>query len=203
MNISADTLDFINGIQNSSLFGNSVANPNTTPTVGQSTSHNLANAAITPWTNATNNFQKTVNDIRNPVGGVLQSGMTDASDLYNLKHNPLGGQQQQPMGLPKLSDEHLGPPNAQGNRPVMDNGKAFLLNAGNNFGIGDNTSLLAPSSSPDANMGIQPPVSTKQSNPLAGVASGAAKDYLSSSSATGAAGATEGGSTLESLLALL
>ena len=107
---------------------------NPSPTANQQAFRGLASAVVNPFTNAQTNIGKTYQDITKPVGGVLQSGLTDASDLYNLKHNPIGNPQSQGQpSVPKLSDEHLGPPNANGVRPVNDQGMEYLRNAGNNL----------------------------------------------------------------------
>lgn len=203
MNLSADTLGFINSLQDNLLgTNNPISSSNINPTVAQSGVHNLANAAITPFQNASNNFTKTISDFKNPQGDMFNAGLTDAGDLYNLKHNPFGNQNQQSMQAPKLADEHLGPANPQGNRPVLPSGYDQLKN----FGIGDNTSLLSPQAPVSADMGIQPPTSTKQPSMLGNVAKGAVMDAGKDAAltGTGVGGAVDSlGSEFESLLALL
>jgi len=183
MNI-ADDLGYVDNIYNR-MYGASNAgdasNLNIRPTVTQNAFQSMANSSIAPFQNASANFNKTYTDITNPKGGVLQSGLTDAADLYNLKHNPFGGQAKQ-YQMPQLDDKHLGPADENGLRKVLDSGHAILQDHANNFGIADNTALL--SSNPSAALGVplnpNSPSSAQQPSALGNAAKGVASDAVAS-----------------------
>lgn len=201
-----DEMDDIDRIQGQG-FGatNPIANLNLTPTVGQQAVGDISRAKTNPFQNAQNNFTKTLGDFTSPQGdNWMQNSIKAYSDMQNLKSNPFGSQQNSSIPMPTA--EHLGPANDKGIQPVLSSFHPHLqqasVNANNNFGIKDNTSLLAGTQGSNA-PSLEGQTTFDQSKPQQNIGLGKKATTSALSGAAGLSEATASSSGLASLLGLL